>query len=545
MEQNIRPVTRIWNLVKLDRADITAVYFYALLYGIIQLSLPLGIQAIISFVMGGTLSVSLVLLITLVVIGVLATGLLQINQKKVIEKIQQKIFVRYAFSFADRIPRLDLKKVDDYYLPELVNRFFEAPSLQKGISKLLLDLPTATIQIFFGLLLLCFYHPAFIFFGIFLVFLLWLILRITGNSGLNTSLTESRYKYALVAWFEEMARMIKPFKFSRNTGIHMRKADERVIGYLEARKQHFVILLTQYRTLVAFKVIITAAMLIVGSALLVNQQLNIGQFIASEIIIILIINSVEKIIVNLDSVYDVLTSVEKISKLADKPVEATGTYAMTSGSGIGIEVQDLTFGYKDSTPIIQNFEVHIAPGEKVCIAGREGTGKSTLLRLLAGAYSEFEGTILFNNVPIANYSLESLRAQTGIVLHHDDIFSGTLWENLTMGSDDIDANYLNELVEKTRLTPFLGELKFGYDTELDPAGKRLPRNVVQKILLVRALLHRPKLLLLEEPWQGMEEQHRFSIQDLLLNDLPGTTVIVASTSQTFARRCDQVITLAA
>jgi ABC-type bacteriocin/lantibiotic exporter with double-glycine peptidase domain len=542
MEQKISPLARLWSLVRLDKKDITTVYFYAILNGLIQLSLPLGIQAIIGFVLGGAVSASLVLLISLVVLGVLFNGLLQINQMKVIERIQQHLFVRYAYAFADRIPRLDMQKVDGYYLPELVNRFFETPTLQKSFAKLLLDLPTAMIQILFGLLLLSFYHQAFILFGLVLVALLWIILRITSSKGMETSLEESKYKYAVAAWFEEMARVIKTFKFSQTTGLHLRKADNKAIKYLDARKQHFGILLMQYRTLVGFKVLITAAMLIVGSMLLLNQQINIGQFIASEIIILTIITSVEKIIINLDSVYDVMTSVEKISKVVEKPLEENGTMPMVAGQPIGIEARSVTFGY-NGHPILQHLSFRIAPGQKVCITGENGAGKSTLLRLLSGAYAQFDGSVLVNGVPIFNYDLASYRAHTSIMLHHEDIFQATLRENLTMGRDNIDTAYLNDLVARVGLTSFLASLDKGYDTELDPAGKRLPRNVVQKIQLVRALLFKPGLLLLEEPWQGMEAPYRQNIQDLLLHDLKGTTVLVSSTDMQFAQRCDSVIDL--
>ena len=327
MAFSLSPVARIWNLVREEKTDIKSIYFYAIFSGLIQLSLPVGIQSIIGFVLAGTLSPSLVLLITLIVTGVLLVGLLQIAQMKIIERIQQSIFVRNAFAFANHIPRIDLKKADAFYLPELVNRFFDTVSLQKSFSKLLLDLPTATIQILFGLILLSFYHPTFILFGIILVFLLWLILYLTSNKGLESSIAESTYKYAVVGWLEEMARVVKSFKFSTGSQLLIKKADEKTIAYLGERTRHFSILLTQYRTLVAFKVAITAAMLIVGIILLLNQQINIGQFVAAEIIIITVINAIEKIIINLDSVYDVLLTnaqnrfvlVKKAYQLGDRP----------------------------------------------------------------------------------------------------------------------------------------------------------------------------------------------------------------------------------
>src|SRR5690606_30001501 len=157
-----RPLTRIFEILKFERKGISSIYFYAILAGLVQLTLPLGIQSIIMFVLGGSISTSLVLLFVFVVFGVFVNALLQVNQMEIIEKIQQQLFVRYSFMYTNKLHNIELKSVKDYYLPELVNRFFDVISLQKGIAKLLLDVPTATIQILFGLILLSFYHPTFI-----------------------------------------------------------------------------------------------------------------------------------------------------------------------------------------------------------------------------------------------------------------------------------------------------------------------------------------------------------------------------------------------
>nr|HNH22974.1 ATP-binding cassette domain-containing protein [Ferruginibacter sp.] len=405
------------------------------------LSLPLGIQAIVGFVLGASMRASLVVLIVLVVAGVLAAGMMQVNQMKIIEKIQQKLFVRYSLAFADHIPKLDLKKTNSYYLPELVNRFFDVPVLQKSLSKLLLDIPTASIQILFGLILLSFYHPAFILFGIVLVFLLWLILYYTGQRGLETSLEKSTYKYKVAAWLEESARVIKSTKLAKANNLHLEKTDDLVSGYLSARNRHFGILLLQYNVLVIFKTIVTAAMLIVGTFLLVNMQINIGQFIAAEIVILLVLNSVEKLIMNLNSVYDTLTAVEKLANLTDKPIETEGTLELPPGEqGLKLEMKNLSFSYTDETDILKNISLRIGPGEKVCITGKDGSGKSTLLRVMAGAYSDFRGSCLVNDVPMNNYTRDSLRQRTGVLLNDQDISQGTLWENITLGNDDIETS---------------------------------------------------------------------------------------------------------
>jgi ATP-binding cassette subfamily B protein len=543
MPVNQNPVARIMNLVKLEKKEITNIYVYAILKGLIQLSLPLGVQTIVGFVLGASMRASLVVLIALVVAGVLAAGIMKVNQMKIIEKIQQKIFVRYSFAFAQHIPKLDLKKADHYYLPELVNRFFDIPVLQKSLSKILLDVPAATIQIIFGLLLLSFYHPAFILFGFILIVLLWLILRYTGQHALQTSLDESNYKYKVAGWLEEMARVIKSIKLSKPTELHLRKTDEQVTSYLDARNRHFRILLLQYNVLVIFKTIITAAMLIVGTLLLVNQQLNIGQFIAAEIIILLVLNSVEKLIMNLGSVYDTLTAVEKISNLTDKPVEEDGSVLLTENNKpLSLEMKNLSFSYDDETDVLHDISLQINAGEKVCIRGTESSGKSTLLRLMAGAYSGFTGNLLINGLPVANYNQASLRSQMGVLLNRQDIFFGTLRENILMGNNSISMDEVMEYADKTGLSNFISTLKDGYDTVLDPTGKRLSRSVVHKILLVRALVGNPRLVLLEEPWTNTETDYRNRLTQLF-NEMKNTTLVVVSNDESFADGCDKVINM--
>jgi ABC-type bacteriocin/lantibiotic exporter with double-glycine peptidase domain len=543
MKKTKSPLYRILDLVRLEKAEISSIYFYAILNGLILLSVPLGIQSIVGFVMGASFRASIYVLILLVVLAVLISGLMQINQMKIIEKIQQRIFVRYAFAYADTIPRLDLKKVDGTYLPELINRFFDTANLQKSLSKILLEIPTATIQIFFGLILLSFYHPFFIIFSFLLVLILWLIIYYTGGRGLESSLEESRNKYRVAAWLEEMARIIKFIKIAAGHALHLKKTDEATINYLKSRNEHFKILLLQYRSLVAFKTAITAAMLIFGSILLVNQQLNIGQFVAAEIVILTILSSVEKLIINLDSVYDTLTAVDKLAKLTDKPLEESGKIILSfKDQGILVEADNLSYSYSDKQSVLQHLNFQFQPGQLICIQGKAGTGKSTLLRILDGAYPDFTGSLQLDKVPIRNYDLNSLRSQIGILLHQHDIFQGTLWENITMGREHVVVSDVIRLFEKVNLSPYFATLSKGFDTELDPTGQRLPRQIIHKILLVRALIGSPRLMLLEEPWSGMEAETKNKVISLL-GEYRSSTRVIISNDETFAEKCDQVFVM--
>jgi ABC-type bacteriocin/lantibiotic exporter with double-glycine peptidase domain len=337
-----------------------------------------------------------------------------------------------------------------------------------------------------------------------------------------------------------MARIIKFIKLAAGHALHLKKTDQATISYLKARNEHFKILLLQYRSLVAFKTAITAAMLIFGSILLVNQQLNIGQFVAAEIVILTILNSVEKLIINLDSVYDTLTAVDKLAKLTDKPLEESGNLPLsTTNSGVLVKGENISYSYTDKQPVLHDLDFEFQPGQLICIQGKAGTGKSTLLRLLDGAYTDFTGSLQIDNVPIRNFDLNSLRSQIGILLHQHDIFQGSLWENITMGRENVPIETVVQLFQKVSLSSYFATLPKGFDTELDPTGQRLPRQIIHKILLVRALIGSPRFLLLEEPWSGMDSATKNKIIELI-NQYKSSTRVIVSNDEAFASTCDQV-----
>lgn len=538
-----KALSRFYALLDLEKKEITRVYFYAILSGFILLSLPLGIQAIINLLFGGTLSTSLIVLIGIVILGAFLNGVLQINQMKIIEQIQQRVFTRLTFAYAYRIPKINLLSIDSYYLPELVNRFFDTSTLQKGFSKLLIDFPTASIQIIFGLLLLSFYHPVFLVFAVVITLLGVLLFKLTSKKAFESSMTESDYKYDVAHWLEEISRNVKTFKIHQKHELHLTKTDKLVTGYLNSRESHFAVLVLQYKIMIAFKVIITAAMLIIGSYLFIKQQINLGQFIAAEIIIITILTSVEKMIVSLEVVYDVLTALEKLNKVLDNPLDENSLrseQSLTNNKQIDIKLTKLSFKYSNKT-ILKNVNIAIKAGEKVCLLGAEGSGKSTLFKLLAGFYTDFSGNILYNNTPIKVIDRNVLSKEIAVLFADDEIFSGTLLDNLTIGNQNINQSEIDKACELVGLMDFISSQQLGYHSFLDTQGRKLSYNIIQKILLARCIIINPSILLIEDGWQGIESKIRTKIISYLTNKNNSFTLITITNDKFFASQCERKI----
>ena len=315
------PVQRLIRLLTTEKKDIGYVYLYAIVAGLINLSLPLGVQAVFNFVSSGTVFNSVYLLITLVIIGVILNGLINIGQAAIVEVMQQRIFAKAAFEFTYRLPRIQKDALRPYYPPELMNRFFDVMSVQKALPKFLIDITAAVLQIIFGIILLSFYHPVFIVFGLVTLLLVVGVVLILGKSGLETSLNESKYKYKVAAYLEELARDLSAYRKEADSFEAIDRMDNLVASYLSYRNAHFNILKRFFFNAVFFKTLIVGSLLIMGTWLVVDRQMTLGQFVAAELVIVLITGAVEKLIMSIEVVFDLLTAVEKLGNVTDLPLD--------------------------------------------------------------------------------------------------------------------------------------------------------------------------------------------------------------------------------
>ena len=541
------PYQRFWLLLKPDNKEIYQVYTYAFFKGVIALSLPIGIQSIINLIQGGSVSASWMILVFIVTLGIAMGGYMQLMQMRITETIQQKIFTRAAFDFTYRIPKIKFEEIYKHYAPELMNRFFDVLTLQKSLSKIIIDFSTAILQIVFGLILLSLYHPFFILFSILLVILVYAIIKLTSKKGLETSLEESKYKYKVVSWLEELARTKDSFKLAGVTNLPEIKTDERVTGYLESRENHFQVLKKQYILLLCFKIIVALGLLIVGGLLVLDQQMNIGQFVAAEIIILLVIDSSEKIILSLENVFDILTSLEKIGQVTDleldeQSLSSTLNHKITSP--IHVEVKDLSYTYPGRTKtVLKNISYDFKPNQSYCITGTNGSGKSTLIHLISGLYRAQSGSICINGFPIGNYTISELYKVIGNGLAEETIFEGTLFENITLGRDFITIEDVKWATENVFLSEYIKELPKGLDTPIEISGQKLSKSIIQRILIARSIVNKPKLILLENHLDSIEENERKKIIQFLTNKQNDWTLISISNDSYLHEKSDAVICL--
>lgn len=538
------PVQRTLALLSRERREILTIFFYATLAGGLSLILPLAVGGIVQLVQGRLYLQPVIVLIAFVVLGTLVAGALQIGILRVVERIQQRVFARMALEFAFRIPRLKYAASHEANLPEQMNRLFEAVAIQKGVQKLLVDVPTALLTVAFGLVLLTIYSPWFSLFAIIVVTILVVIIRWTGPEGLATSIVESKYKYKAVHWLEELARAFHAFKYAGDSTLPVERMDDVVTGYLRYRRKHFAVLVKQTVALIGFKTFITAAVLVLGTALVQSNRLLLGQFVGAEVVIVTVLVGVEKLIGSLATVYDVLTSVDKAGHVADLPLEARGGLAPAhrDDHGIAIDARDVRYRYpRAASPSVDGITIQIAPGERVGIMGVDGSGRSTLLKLLGGLIDEYDGTIRFDGVTLRDLDRPALRTRIGQMLSWTDLFDGTVEENITVGRTHIAPRDVQHALDALQLTDEVQRLPQGVQTELTNGGRTLPAHLANKLLIAQGIVGRPRLVVLDDFFQNLDVASRTLIIRLLVDRARPWTVLAVSHDPALLAAFDRVV----
>ncbi|NVK04151.1 MAG: ATP-binding cassette domain-containing protein [Flavobacteriia bacterium] len=531
MKTKITPLERLYRLLVQDKREVFYVLFFAVLNGAIGLALPLGFQAIINLVMGGRPSASWWVLVGVVLAAILFAGILQIFQMQITELLQQRIFVRSAIEFSYRIPRLHPKGLIGDHPPELVNRFFDTLTVQKAVPKVLLDASTSILQIFFGLLLLSIYHPLFVVAGAVVVVLVIIIFRTTWKRGLRTSLEESSHKYEVAYWLEQMANAMNTFKLAGRSIWPDLQTKAFTESWLAARKGHFKILILQYAQLVGFRFILTGMLLIFGGILVFENQMSIGQFVAVEIVFLLITNSADKLIKLAEPLFDTVTALEKIAGVLERPLEGTD----------GRSLNSVEKSWSVEVKMSDGQIIKAEPGERLAILGYSNSGRTKLLRSVAGLDYENMGEVLVSGIQLDHIDLFNYRCALGDNLRQEALFEATLRDNLIVGFEFNQDDDVLEGLKKVGLYSWYEKLPLGLDQMISDDSKYVTHFVSQRLILLRALLRRARILLIHDYLEHCERSLRQRLLDSIFEQ--EGTILIASNRKDVIDKCDKVVVL--
>ncbi len=540
-----KPFTRLLGLIVEDRRDLVTLVAFNFISGLLYLAVPLGAQALINTIAAGVFMQPLVVLALLVFAGLFFVAFLKVIQYKLIELLQQRIFARIALRLAEHLPRIEHVALREDYAPEMANRFFDTITIQKTWAKLLTDVPASVLQILVGLALMAVYSPFLLGFDLLFVGAVSTIVLL-GRGGVDTSLEESKHKYRVAEWLEELGRCHVSLKMNSLPDYFVQRLDREVSDYIKARRRHFAVFLRQVFGSHILQALALTGVLAVGGWLVIQRQLTLGQLVAAELVIVMLLAAIEKLALAIDELYDLVTSLEKLGGVTDLPTERQGGAQVPArNAGARVECERLAFHYDPGLPILKNIHLTLEPGQHACLVGRSGSGKSTLAQLICGLLPPAGGRIRFDGLDLREADLNSLRRHIALLSGHNEIFHGTVEENILMGRTDISRDALHEVVELVGLDPLLLNLPKGLHTPLVTEGLNISLGERLRILLARAIIKRPRLLILDEALFGLDPHTKADVLSHLEAPQQNWTLLYVTHDYNVVKRCDMVHVLAA
>ncbi len=536
-----KPLNRLLALLKPESGDVWIVLVFALMSGLLSMTTPLAVEALVNTVAFGRFLQPVVVLSVMLLAFLVFQAAMKALQTYVVEIIQRRLFARIAADLSFRLPKARLDAMDKFYPPELVNRFFDVMTVQKVTAQLLLDGVSIVLSAVVGMAVLAFYHPYLLAFDVALILLLLFTILVLGRGAIYTSIKESKTKYAMAAWLEDLARCPTAFRYDGASEFALERSDQLIFDYLTARKKHFRVLMRQILFLLLTQAVASTALLALGGLLVISGQLSLGQLVAAELIVAVVVGSFAKLGKHIESFYDLMASVDKLGSLLDLPIERTDGLLVAPATA-GISIQNVSYHRTDGADVLTNVSLEVAPGDVLALSGESGCGKSLLLDMLFGMREPSTGSISINGVDPRDLRPDVLRRR--VALARDvEIFDGTIGMNIHLERPDISINDVREVMEAVGLTMGIQSLSEGLDTHLTARGAPLTTGQLRRLMLARALVGRPELLLIDELLDSLSDDEAVQMLNRLKSTFPSMMILIVTNRVRLKEAVDRVVKL--
>lgn len=540
--EHLPPLPRLIRLLRPERGDLWVILTFSLVSGVLALATPIAVEALVNTVAFGRylqpIVVLSILLFTFLAFAAAMRGLLAY----VVEILQRRLFVRVVEDLAYRLPRVRQTSWDSEHGPGLVNYFFDVVTLQKVAATLLLDGLSVVLQTVIGMVVLAFYHPFLLGFDVLLLFLIGFVTFGLGFGAVKTAIKESRAKFAVGGWLEQLTQNPTAFKLNGGTRLGLEKADQLAISYLDARRAHFRILMRQILFALGLQAVAATVLLGLGGWLVIQGQLTLGQLVAAELIVMMIVGSFAKIGKHLESFYDLLAAVDKLGHLFDLPIESHDKlFHLQERVPAELNVCGLSYAY-DKDLIVSELSFRIESGKRVALVGDPGSGKSTLVDLISGVRQPKSGHIEMDRIDLRELRPDSLRQHIG-VCRATEIFSGTIDENVHLGRPDISAEDVREALDTVGLLGELLKLPEGLGSRLHAGGAPLSASQAIRLMVARAIVGRPRLLLVDGTLDLLADDIAVAVMKNLSRSPVCWTLLLCTGRKSLRDHCDHQLQL--
>lgn len=527
-ERQDKPLSRFLSLMRPERGDIIAITVFALVVGVLGLATPLAVESLVNTVAFNRYVQPIVVLAIILFAFLAFAGMLTVIKAVESEVIQRRLFVRVALDLGHRLSNVNLPDLDGHNGPEMVNRFLDITTIQKSVASMLLDGIGLAISVIIGMVVLAAYHPFLLGFDIALLILMAFLIFVMGHGAVKSSIKESKEKYRMLSWLENIVANPTAFRLHGGDLLAMDQTDQMAAKYLEYRKYHFRILVRQIVFAVSLEVVASVVLLTIGGWLVISNELTLGQLVAAELIVAVIVGAFAKMGKHLESFYDLMAAIDKLGQILDLPEADVGGYDLLRSDGpMRLDVRDLSVAAGGAT-VVNGFSAKLAPGSSAVLLGPPGSGKSVLLEALATLRPPALGSIEVNGVDLRQLDHAQYAKNIGFA-RGVEIFDGTIEQNVDLHRSEIAASDVQEALQFVGLADEVRFLENSLETELVGGGRPLSATQCARLMIARAIVGRPSLVLIDSLLDGLPQNTAEEIISRLhARPMPWSLVVATS-----------------
>jgi putative ABC transport system ATP-binding protein len=535
---------KVSRFFEIGRSELRIIIIYSVVVGFLSLSIPIAVQNLVNSVAFGSILLPIFTLSFMVFVGLGFSAVLKLAQRHVVELLTLKVFYRTTRQLGEHIPNMKEEALDSAFDQTYFSRYLELFSVQKNLSSLIIDVLEFILIVGSGMLIVALYHPAFLLFDFLLIASLYFVIRIVGRDGLNTKLDESEKKYEIATWIMGLSRPAVALRGSHGAELAAHRTEALSQQFIDARGRHFGVLIRQHGGFLLISILASTILLGVGGVLVFQTQLSLGQLVAAEIILAGVLASIAKLDKIIESFYSILASLTKLESLFSIPQESSHENRHEISSLLGkFELGAVNYQYSSGPLLWSPLTLNIEPGTTVAVIGTSGAGKSTLLEILYGLRSPSGGVIRIDEFDYKDLNIKELRDRIGYAGDFQAL-PESLKDNILLGKS-IEFRRVVEMARELSIEDAIEALPEGFNTSLE--SQTLPFSVGQlsRLSLLRALIHEPDVLLVDEVLDELDSKNRKQILERILIEMNGKTVFIATHDHEVAKQCDVILELPA
>lgn len=526
-----------------DRRFFLIIASYALIIALLNLALPISIQTLISTVINTALIQPIMIISIFLVFLLSFSAILALLQKYLLELYNRHSFARLSSKLLLSSVYSDYEQFNRYNTSDLSSRYFEIFNIQKGSSILIVDGSLTLLQIIVGVILSSFYHPYFLMLNLIMVFVILVTWYLFSNRAIYLAITRSESKFAVFAWVDDMFRMNIFFKSKVNKIFALQKAHGLIGKYILARKKYWRIYFAQFLILTILYVVITISLFTIGSTLVVEGQLSLGQLVAAEIIFTGSLVGVVKLSSYFDVYYNLIASSYELNQAYEINQEHNPGLIERIDESKLEHISVLKFEevkYVDDFNVTYNYNFTVANRSNNLFLFKNSHIKYVFFELVQDLIHPVQGRIEFCGISHKMIEAQYLRSQI-MIIDNSDVLGCSIREFLLILDKQNSLVNLDKVLKLTGLDEVFHKLPNGIDTDL--INNEYPLHSSQMVLLkiARALIYQPKLIIMTSVFFELDEEIRNKIMDYIFQTTSITLISAFEASSLNYDNYDQVL----